>query len=442
MDIRSFGAPTRMRKRLPRLVLAAAVLASSVAAAVTTAQPASANIEDFLIGSYNMQGGNNGARWTTDVARMLRGINTPEEQRAGRTLVALQEAGARPPGSAVWEVNYSRIRNQHISLAAPARDQVYWQPQRWVWRPFGANRGTYYIYFLRTDLGGNGGGRVNLAIVTNRPADGVRVAQPAFRTSRPALGVRFGDTTYWTVHALASGGNDQRGLINNIARASTVGTARLWAAIGDWNRPPENSQRDTGFIYRTGRATHQGGRELDYMVANSLMVGLGATARGFGSDHFSLWFDLMRAGAGVSLFIARDGNRSVTGATTNTYLGRTFNDSKGIYSGGEWRFIAKANGRYSIKNARSGGCLDATFTQLQEAICDNTEDQLFNVRPWRDAVQFALQSVRWGTCIGDGPYWGEGTKLSTEMECNKGEARFNWRFEHEPPPGAAPVLIR
>lgn len=429
------GDRTRMRFLVPMLAVAILV---GLLVSITTPQRAAAAVEDYRPATYNMQGGAGagGSKWTTDL---------PQLMNAGYNVIALQEAGPQPPASAVlqWTSDYLSGNQQWAG----------WRVQRYEWDPFPRRLNMpWYIYWVRTDFGGN---RVNLAILTAHRADSVLIARPAFwgnnglPTSRPALGIRLGQTLFYSVHALASGGGDGRGLLNNIA--AQAGT-RTWAAMGDWNRVPRDLQTQRGWHrYTSDRPTHMGAgsanRELDYMVSNERITGYGGHARGFGSDHLSVGFFRMRANASVQLLNAHDGNRALeVEAQNSTTYGSSIvanNTTPGPY--GHYKFVSAGNGNYTIRVTKTQSgveeqCLDARDTRLRRYQCDGSSRQLFDLQQWGDTAQLRIKPLNRTTCIGDDTDFGWGTEIVTTMACSKGEARFNFRFDNDPGPNA-PLLV-
>jgi hypothetical protein len=241
------------------------------------------------------------------------------------------------------------------------------------------------------------------------------------------------------VHALSSGGNDGAQLLHNISAGA--GT-RPWAAMGDWNREPNNLQIQRGWHrYTSGQATHpQANRELDYMVSNERIAGYGGVARGFGSDHFAVMFRRLAANADVHLRNAHDGNRYLE---VSDWLGGTvvnghpYPDSSANQS---FKFVSRGGGNYNI-TTKPGFCLDAHFSDLRQYACDGSPEQLFDMNYWDDSGQLKIKSVTRGTCIGDDARYGYGSGFVTTMACNKGEARFNFRFDRDPGPNAPLVVF-
>lgn len=417
---------TGLRFLVPLFVV---TMLASLLVTLGAPQRASAAVTDYRPATYNMQGGD--GKWTADIVQII---------NHGYNVIALQEAGPRPPGSA---------RLEWTSPYLTGNDQWNgWRVQEWLWRPQG-QAADWHIYFVRTDFGGN---RVNLAILTRYDANQVHIARPAFYgnnglpTSRPALGITIGNTLFYTVHALATGGNDGAQLVRNIAGQAG---SRIWAAMGDFNRDPSTLQIERGMHkYVTNEPTQQSGGELDYMVTNQRIPGYGAAAIGYGSDHYAVMFDVLRANAGVSLYNAHDGNRNIEVESRNatTYGSSIVVRSRQAGTWGHFLFVPAGNGNYTIRvNQRPPGtkqqCLDAVDSRLRRYPCDGTDGQLFDMQYWDDTGQLRIRSVRRNTCLGDDTDNGYGSEIVTTLSCSKGEGRFNFRFDRDPDGSAAAVAF-
>ncbi|MFK8843667.1 endonuclease/exonuclease/phosphatase family protein [Streptomyces sp. Ac-502] len=280
-----------------------ATLVPNVSLAATAA-PAVDNDGSSPFATYNMQGSNNGERWNTEVRQLA----------ADNAVVALQEVGSGPP--LPESPDRSSFRQIRLSPSRPrplpsSVTQVTW--------PGGPNRSDRYVYFLQTDpqrVRETGtdrwqGGRVNLATVTDSPADEIRVLEnPHYDPdpnpsntryrARPLLGLRFGNTWYWNTHAR---GHDVQPLLTQV-RNVAAGDGRNWALVGDFNlnilglndahaRNTSLHLRDEETLARTNQATFINGNnpsELDYAVTHGL-AGFHATVpQGRGSDHAPVYF--------------------------------------------------------------------------------------------------------------------------------------------------------
>ncbi|MFK0148954.1 FG-GAP-like repeat-containing protein [Streptomyces griseus] len=265
--------------------IAAAVVAVSLlllgVAAPTSAAPG--EIQGKKFATWNLQGGTDGtdSKWTTGVQRLVFGYGS---EVSAHNVVALQEAGSRPPGT-----------HRNIVASSVIAGQTY-EVAETLWQVDGEHR---YIYFMETDPTGH---RVNLAMVTDRVPDAFYIVpgSSSIERSRPSFGVRFGSNIFWTVHALSGGGNDAPAYIRNMN--ALAGVHYSWLAMGDFNQDPaalrERMPRgSTDFplahIEDSGDNTYQGASELDYAVG-SIDLAAGVTAHVLpnlaGSDHWPVEF--------------------------------------------------------------------------------------------------------------------------------------------------------
>ncbi|MFI0169652.1 FG-GAP-like repeat-containing protein [Streptomyces sp. NPDC017095] len=258
----------------------------------------------------NLQGANSGgdSKWTTTVVDYARSAE----------IVALQEAGASPPGT--------YVRNITITPNAPG-NSGFVQHHRWTVRE------GYEVYFLQTDPNGGTyeGGRVNLAMVTQRPADEVTIVANPNPAGRNALGVRFDDNWYFTYHALSSssgeGGRDAQAMVQAIATyVNNSGPNRTWTVLGDFNRAPGTFFLPArSWLYRTGLPTHQSGGELDYAVSSENIPDHPVhRLPGSSPDHYAVGLGAMRAAAEPPELRILPFGDSITfgaGSTTAAYRG-------------------------------------------------------------------------------------------------------------------------
>jgi hypothetical protein len=225
---------------------------------------------DYTLVTYNMQGAE--GKWE-NVARLALKHN----------VISLQEAGS-PPATA--QLQQTVLTNG-------------WDVEVYFWY---TNRVGYWFYYLKTDLGAMGSdnnGRVNLAMVTDEQAQTLTVISPQAPVGRPALGVLLRNTDwFFTFHALASGGGDAGTMAQavsqyiNVNNTSSLHPKWGWTILGDWNRIPGSwDPPSDSFIYKANHATHQGGKELDYMVSSYQMAGYqGRVMNGMSSDHYPVEF--------------------------------------------------------------------------------------------------------------------------------------------------------
>ncbi|MEU7192987.1 FG-GAP-like repeat-containing protein [Streptomyces xinghaiensis] len=233
-------------------------------------------------------------------------------------IVALQEAGPTPPGE--------HIDDTRINPNAPGNSGVV-RHHRW------AVDERFEVYYLQTDPNGGSyrGGRNNLAIVTQRPADEVAIVTNPNPDGRNALGVRFDDNWYFSYHALSSrrgpGGRDAPAMLQEIAGfVNNQGQNRTWTVLGDFNREPDSFFRPArSWLYRTGLPTHQSGRELDYAVSSENIPDHPVRRLpGSSPDHYAVALGTMRAGAEPPELRILPFGDSITfgaGSTTAAYRG-------------------------------------------------------------------------------------------------------------------------
>ncbi|MEU1439266.1 FG-GAP-like repeat-containing protein [Streptomyces sp. NPDC005786] len=291
------------------------ILISLLSVGGVTASPASAaGLQLSPVITNNLQGATSGgdSKWTTSVSGFARAAE----------IVALQEAGPTLPGN-----DRDVIDSTIINPNAPGRSGFVQHRQ---WRPW---REGYEVYFLQTDPNGGSymGGRNNLAIVTQRPADEVTIVTNPNPTARNALGVRFGDNWYFSYHALSSrdgsGGRDAPAMLQTIADfVNNQGQNRTWTVLGDFNRDPDSFFRPPqSWLYRTHEATHQSGGELDYAVSSENIPDHPVRRQpGASPDHYAVAIGAMRAAAEPPELRILPFGDSITfgaGSTTAAYRG-------------------------------------------------------------------------------------------------------------------------
>lgn len=206
-------------------------------------------------------------------------------------IVTLQEAGPTAPG---------RFQG---TIPVPGLPQVgragYIQHHRWAHR-----FADYEVYFLQTDrMGGRYvGGRNNVAVVTQRTPDQVTAVPSPIADGRAALGVRFGDDWYFTFHARPTSRNNPSNesdvMLARIAAFVNQVPGRSWTVGADFNNEPGNFALPPGaHVYATGLPTHEGRRELDYVVASVHIPNHPRRRLNGGSaDHWAVAVGGMRAG--------------------------------------------------------------------------------------------------------------------------------------------------
>ncbi|NBE82409.1 RICIN domain-containing protein [Micromonospora rubida] len=353
------SSTTRVTRR--PLAGLAALLTGLVTVLVVPPPSAEAALGDKPLITYNMQGATTGddSKWTTTIAGYA----------ARAEIVALQEAGPTPPpltpGTQAGQINIPGL--PQIGRAGYV--------QHTSWR---GGQGNYDVYFLQTDSTGGTyvGGRTNIAMVTQRAADEVTaVPNPA---GRAALGVRYDDTWYFTLHARASGNqNEADAMVAQIAlTVAARGRNERWTILGDFNRPPGDLTVPAGaHIYRSGQPTQQSGNELDYLVSSENVSGIQVNRlAGATSDHYAVALGTLRASAEPIDRYGRD--RTVVNVEAGGVLdadhGRTERDTDIVswHRNGEpnqaWTLKHYLDNTIQFRGRGSGRCIDIYYSDSAE----------------------------------------------------------------------------
>ncbi|MFI0425147.1 GDSL-type esterase/lipase family protein [Spongiactinospora sp. 9N601] len=265
------------------------MMLTTLTTAVTIAGPAApvaqaAPLSQTPITSNNMQGADEGAKWSKPTRDYVQDSD----------VVLLQEAGPTPPSNSEF------VENIEWDSQRPGR-AGYVQHHTWRLDTERNDPNEYHVYFLQTDRNGGRweGGRNNLAIVTRRPADEVEVIRNYHTAdeARPVLGVRLGDTWYFTIHALSGGGADAANMVRDIeAWMRNVHGGQHFVIGGDFNVDPDvlrgRENYPVGRVrrYTTGLATHQNGGEYDYFITDNGSIARQRANRRDGSspDHYAV----------------------------------------------------------------------------------------------------------------------------------------------------------
>lgn len=354
-----------------------AVLAVSLAGVVRAA-PTFAALGDLPVITYNMQGATSGlsTKWTTNIV--------PLTHRA--QIVALQEAGPSgppsAPGTAAAPVPLVNADADQLPQIGAASQVIHSQ-----WRVGHANLD---VYFLQTDRNSHNGqptyvgGRVNLAMVTQRAADAVAALPNPINGGRATLGLLFGTTWYFDVHAFSGGGGDAPGLLQSINTfVQGRGLGETWAAIGDFNRTPD-SLRQAGVpagatVHGQGMPTQQSGRELDYAVFT-------------GADQNNLPRVTRLAGASADHYAVGFGLPATTATPTQIFTSQATGD----------------NAPQTIESMQTGGVLDANdqntenFTPVDAFRRNDQANQSWTVNAYLYAdgtTAFSFQGTQSNRCI-------------------------------------------
>ncbi|MEW1658866.1 endonuclease/exonuclease/phosphatase family protein [Streptomyces sp. NPDC093707] len=407
---------TRTRRRSRRWITAVVAVLSGVAALLTvplTAAPAHAVNGDGSspFATYNMLGSDNGSRWRSEIAPLA----------AQNAVVALQEAGSGPPMPA--DEHRSNFRSIRLGRTRP-----YHQPSSVTFTRWQIARGVdRYVYFLQTDprrLAGTDldlwdGGRVNLATVSDAPADQVEVLDnPAYDPdpnapnnryrARPLLGLRFGNTWYWNTHARGEDVPELLRVVRNFAAENPAHPN--WVMVGDFNLNILNRSdadahdhslhlRPDETLVRTRQPTHINGdtpSELDYAITHGLPGRFVANRpRGGGSDHAEVHFAQTPPPAQAP--VPSHTFSTVLPTRTGDLLQENADRSMGIgapdYGNNQtFRMFTTGGGANFLQNVAMGDCVsiapnvrrDASSSRIVAGPCDDPRAQ-WTISDPRDA---------------------------------------------------------
>jgi len=233
--------------------------------------------------TYNMQGGNN---WN-NVGPFLTGVQMPNPANPYAPMyqvadiVCLQECGTPPQAD-------SRI----LRTAANANGNLSTIDYRSV-----------PMFWLEWGVGNN---RCSLAMITRYNVNNFRVVPMVGHGAlRQLLGVEisvgnFGLNWFYTTH-MPSGNHGFAAscAFDVIANSGQIGAS--WVIAGDWNCSPQEFMAPPGGRawgppaapaiqpVHAGRATHQGGNNLDFAVSNKIPLHF-TVIQPMSSDHSAVWF--------------------------------------------------------------------------------------------------------------------------------------------------------
>lgn len=376
---RRSGTRARPGRTAARLAVAALIAAIPALTVVPPAEAAA--LEQHTPATYNMQGASadTASKWTTDIRDLTN----------SHDVLALQEAGPLPPMVAGGLFSY-------VGSVGNGAGTVYHYT-----RNFGTSSRPIFrhVYFMRTDPGGN---RVNLAMVTANQPDEVVVVPPSFTTSRWSFGLRFGQTVFFTVHALSGGGNDGPNMVQRIAQF-TQQQGWDYAVMGDFNRDPDTWNGrlpQGGHIYRSGQATQQSAGELDYLIASrDVPLYEGRRLGGYSSDHYPVDFRVfpLRA-AGLPVSIGSYSNHGNGERILDIYENQSANGTHVITydpNGGRNQLFTLvpvgSNGNYNLRSVSTGKCVDLNRgtgaregDYVNEWDCQGQSTQIWQFRVWPD----------------------------------------------------------
>ncbi|MGW7413385.1 RICIN domain-containing protein [Streptomyces sp. NPDC054863] len=268
------------------------------------------------------------------------------------SVLALQEVPNNPPASATLIEQHGNIRTYLWDLGGGSFRCLQMLPQQ----------------------------SRNLAIATSfYPGQVVEV--PGYYRSALLVTNPADDVAFASVHGASGTGFDVRALVQDVADEANGRGLNHWAVLGDFNLNPAvaanlNLPADAR-VYNSGQATHQGGGELDYMISNVETDNWQATVGiNRGSDHWPVYFQSMRAGAGpAELTVHADNSDKLL----DVYEGQDANGSHVIqyHANGapnqRWTLqpIGTSTGTghtmYRIMSADNGKCLDVANGQSSRA---------------------------------------------------------------------------
>ncbi|AWX15899.1 cytolethal distending toxin subunit CdtB [Mergibacter septicus] len=220
-------------------------------------QTASANLENYLITTWNLQG--SGAtsenKWSVSIRQLITGEGAAD-------ILMVQEAGSLPDTAVMTQ-----------RMVQPGGIPIH----EYIWNLGSMSRpDNVYIYYSRVDVGAN---RVNLAIVSRQQAEEVIVIPPPTTVSRPIIGIRIGNDAFFTTHAIANRGSDSPAIVNAVFEYFNQHPTQRdtnWIIAGDFNRSPARLQstlepgvqRHVAILAPTA-PTQQSGGVLDYAVVGN-----------------------------------------------------------------------------------------------------------------------------------------------------------------------------
>lgn len=213
-----------------------------------------ADLEKYNIGTWNLQGSSaaSESKWSVSIRQLITGDNPLD-------ILMVQEAGTLP--------RTATPTGRHVQQGGTPIDEYEWNLGT-LSRP---NR--VFIYYSRVDVGAN---RVNLAIVSRVQAEEVIVLPPPTTASRPIIGIRIANDAFFSIHALARGGNDAGAIVTAVDGFFRNRPEINWMIAGDFNREPNTLLRLLDFplanrvnVVFPPSFTQRSGGVLDYAVTGS-----------------------------------------------------------------------------------------------------------------------------------------------------------------------------
>lgn len=213
-----------------------------------------ADLEKFNVGTWNLQGSSasSESKWGISIRQLITGENALD-------VLMVQEAGVLP--------TTAMMTGRMVQPGGTPIHEYSWN--------LGTNSrpNSVFIYYSRVDVGAN---RVNLAIVSRVRADEVFVLPPPTTASRPIIGIRIGNDAFFSIHALARGGNDAGAIVTAVDEFFRNRPEINWMIAGDFNREPSTLLRLVDFdlanrvnIVFPPSFTQRSGGTLDYALTGS-----------------------------------------------------------------------------------------------------------------------------------------------------------------------------
>lgn len=229
---------------------------------LNTTGATAAGIADYCSVTINLQGSTlaatAGSKWDT--------VLDPLAKRYD--VVAVQEAG--PPHPPPPLTGVTKLGQQ---ICQRENDTVTYDITEYK-RPIGSNDGVF-VYFADGKMKNER--RLTLAIISKQQAKHVVFFCPVVNDNNQKLAKRpiFGiitqdDEVFMTLHAGAHGKNEADSIIRAVDLAYPHDK---WAILGDFNRDPgkiKSTNDVRARIVASGQATHDRGKELDYMIVREL----------------------------------------------------------------------------------------------------------------------------------------------------------------------------
>ncbi|RKO64734.1 cytolethal distending toxin subunit CdtB [Campylobacter sp. P255] len=241
-------------------------------------------LDDYNVGTWNLQGSSAAteSKWNISIRQLVTGDNPLD-------ILAVQEAGVLPATAMM-----TPRQVQPVGVGIPIHE--------YEWNLGSLSRpNSVFIYYSRVDVGAN---RVNMAIVSRVQADEVIVLPPPSVASRPIIGIRIGNDVFFSIHALARGGNDAGAIVSAVDMHFRNMPQINWMIMGDFNRTPNNlfglldaDLRSRINIVSPPSFTQTSGNVIDYAVTGNSNQGALYTPPAFAA---------VLALAGLRSFLASD----------------------------------------------------------------------------------------------------------------------------------------